>query len=262
LSGKTKEDAMKALPFIVLFALVGVAGAAAEETASPRVLVADDLTWTTQGSADEGWRSVQVRSGDGHSSVSVPITRLDDAQGLGSGAGDGPVRFAIRREVGAAACVGSRKGKAAAGTCRFASDPGFEQGLAQRGVRLGKRNNLIALALVDAHLALVDELSREGLAMPDASDLIAASALGVTGAYVHELKAAGLALDKLGDVYAARALDVDAAFLREMAAAGYPKLTVSQAITMKAVGVTPAYAEAMNRAAGAARAVEGIGELQ
>ena len=253
---------MKAMPLAVLLAFVGVAGAAAEETASPRVFAADDLTWSTQGELDGGWRSVQVRSGDGNSSVSVPIARLDDAQGLEPVSSDGPVRFAIRREAGTADCIGARSRRAAAGTCRFASDPNFEQGLAQRGVRLGKRKNLIALALVDAHLALVDELSREGLEIADASDLIASTALGVTGGYVHGLKAAGLAFDKLGDVYAARALNVDAAFVREMAAAGYPHLTVSQAITMKAVGVTPEYAEAMNRAAGAAHAVEGMGELQ
>ena len=54
----------------------------------------------------------------------------------------------------------------------------------------------------------------------------------------------------------------DAAFLEQMSAAGYPHLTLHQAITMKAVGVTPEYAEAMNRAAGAAHAVEGMGELQ
>lgn len=253
---------MKALPLFALFALIGVAGAAAEETAPPGVLVADDLTWSTERRTDLGWRSVQVRTGDRHSSVSVPIPRLDSAHGLEPGTGDGPVSFAVRREAGTAQCVGSRKGRAAAGTCRFTSNPAFEQGLERRGVRLGKRSNLIALALVDAHLALVDALSREGLPISDDSDLIAASALGVTGDYVHELKAAGLAFDKLGDVYAARALNVDAAFLREMAAAGYPHLTVEQAISFKAVGVTPAYAEAMNRAAGAARAVEGMGELQ
>ena len=253
---------MKALPLIVLSALVGVAGAAAEETVPTHALVADDLTWSVEGRADDAWRSVQVRTGDGHSSVSVPVARLDAAQGLEPGAGEGPVRFAIRREAGTADCTGTRHGRAAAGGCRFVSVPAFEQALAQRGVRLGKRSNLIALALVDAHLALVDELSREGLPIADASDLIAASALKVTGDYVHALKAAGLVFEKLGDVYAARALNVDRQFLESMAAAGYPHLTLSQAVTMKAVGVTPEYAEAMNRAAGAAHAVEGLGELQ
>ena len=52
------------------------------------------------------------------------------------------------------------------------------------------------------------------------------------------------------------------AFIRQMGAAGYPRLSARQAIPMKAVGVTPAYAEAMNRVADAAQAVEGMGELQ
>lgn len=253
---------MKALPLLPLFALIGVAGAAAEESVPRTAYVADDLTWSLERNDRGENRSVEIRTADRHTNVTVAVDRLDDARGLEPGAADGPVSFAVRREAGEATCRGTRRGNAVAGTCRFVSSPNFEEGLAQRGVKLGKRKNLVALALVDAHLALVDDLSREGLPITEDDDLIAASALKVTGPWVREIKQAGLRLDKVEDLYAARALNVDAAFLRAMAAAGYPNLTVSQAITMKAVGVTPAYAEAMNRAAGAAHAVEGLGELQ
>ncbi len=47
-----------------------------------------------------------------------------------------------------------------------------------------------------------------------------------------------------------------------MAEVGYPRLSANQAVAMKAVGVTPAYAEAMNRAVVAMQAINEAGELQ
>ena len=239
---------MKALPLIALFALAGVAGAAAE-TSPPEPLMIADLRF------EEISRGVEIRTADGRSSVSVKRERLSEASGLG---GDGPVRFVIVAEAGRTECSGAR----GEGHCRFASSPAFETGLAQRGVELERRRDLLALALVDARLALVDQLSRDGLAPANSSHLVAAAALGVTGAWAHELKEAGLAIAEFDDLIAARALKLDGSFIRQMAAAGYPRLSARQAITMKAVGVTPAYAEAMNRVVDAAQAVEGMGELQ
>ena len=239
---------MKALPLIALFALAGVAGVAAE-TIPPEPLTIADLKF------EETSRGVEIRTANGRSSVTVDRERLSEASGLGS---SGPVRFVIAAEAGRTECSGVRGD----GGCRFASSPAYETGLAQRGVKLERRRDLLALALVDARLALVDELSRDGLAPANSGHLIAAAALGVTGAWAHELKEAGLAIAEFDDLVAARALKVDGAFIRQMAEAGYPRLSARQAITMKAVGVTPAYAEAMNRVADTAQAVEGMGKLQ
>lgn len=239
---------MKALPLIALFALAGVAGAAAE-TSPPEPLTIADLKF------EETPRGVEIRTADGRSNVAINRERLSEASGLGS---NGPVRFAIATEAGRTDCAGTR----AKGTCRFVSSPAYETGLAQRGVKLERRRDMLALALVDARLALVDQLSRDGLAPANSGHLVAAAALGVTGAWARELKEAGLAIAEFDDLIAARALKLDGAFIRQMAAAGYPRLSARQAITMKAVGVTPAYAEAMNRVADAAQAVEGMGELQ
>ena len=203
--------------------------------------------------------SVEIRSRDGRSTTTVNRERLSDASGF---EGNGPVRFAVAAEAGRTECTGVRNGARAKGECRFVSSPAYETGLAQRGVRLERRRDLFALALVDARLALVDELSRDGLAPADSGDLIAAAALGVTGRWAHDLREAGLDIGKFDDLIAARALKLDGAFMRAMAAAGYPRLTARQAITMKAVGVTPSYAAAMNRAADAAQQVEGMGGLQ
>jgi hypothetical protein len=246
---------MKALPLIALFALAGVAGAA-EESSPPAPLVLDDLKFEWR---DARSGSLEMRSRDGRSSTTITRERLSDASGLEA---NGPVRFAVAAEAGRTECAGTRKGLRASGQCRFVSSPAYETGLAQRGVELERRRDLFALALVDARLALVDELSRDGLAPADSGDLIAAAALGVTGAGARDLREAGLDIAKFDDLIAARALKLDGAFVRAMAGAGYPRLTVRQAITMKAVGVTPSYAAAMNRAADAAQQVEGMGGLQ
>lgn len=249
---------MKSLPLIALFALAGVAGSAAE-TALPTPLAIDDMTFEVRhGSGDP----VEIRSkrGDGSFSTSLRRERLSHADGVDGG--DGPVRFTVEAEAGRTECSGARRQGEARGTCRFVSSPEFETGLAQRGVPLQRRRDLLALALVDARLALVDDLSRDGLRPPDSGDLIAATALGITGAWAHDLREAGLVIDKFGDLIAARALNVDAGFVRAMAKAGYPHLTSEQVITMKAVGVTPDYAAAMNRASDAAHAVADAGGLQ
>lgn len=249
---------MKALPLIPLLALCALSGAAADAR-PPEPLVRSDLTFEADRlSADE---PIEIRSGGGHSTVSVGRSRLEDVAGLAPGE-SGTVRFAIPAEAGRTECTGTRSGESVQGACRFTSDPAFEAGLGDRGIALERRGDLVTLALVDARMALVDDLSRDGFVIAESGDLVAATALRITGAWAHELKGAGLTVSDFSDLIAARALDVDGAFLRAMAEVGYPRLSASQAVAMKAVGVTPAYAEAMNRAALAMRAIDEAGELQ
>ena len=250
---------MKALPLIPLLVLCALTGAAADAR-PPEPLVLADLTFETDTIGPD--EPIQIRSGRGHSPVSVRRSRLEDVAGLAQDESDGAVRFAIPSEAGRTECTGNRNGEAAEGTCRFVSNPAFEAGLAERGIAFERRGDLITLALVDARMALVDDLSRDGFVIADSADLVAATALRITGAWAHELKRAGLTVKDFSDLIAARALDVDGAFLRAMAKVGYPRLSANQAVAMKAVGVTPAYAEAMNRAALAMRAIDEAGELQ
>ena len=80
---------MKALPLIALFALAGVAGAAAE-TSPPDPLTIADLKF------EETSRGVEISTADGRSNVTVDRARLSETSGLGS---NGPVRFAIAAEA-------------------------------------------------------------------------------------------------------------------------------------------------------------------
>lgn len=250
---------MKALPLIALLALSAVSGMAAEAP-PPEPLVLGDLTFE----ADPSGRAarIEVRSSRGRSTVSVRRSQISEASGMEPGSPDGPVRFSIVAEAGRADCVGQRSSGLASGTCRFASSPAFETGLTQRDIALERRRDLLSLALVDARLALVDDLSHCGFKVGESGNLIAATALGITGGWAHELEEAGLTVGDFNDLIAARALDVDGPFLRAMASAGYPRLSAHQAVAMKAVGVTPAYATAMNRAAVAAQALNEGGGLQ
>jgi hypothetical protein len=167
------------------------------------------------------------------------------------------VSFSLAREAGTLACAGKAEdGGRAGGTCRFDPDDRFGAELAGRGLAPDDSDDMLALTLVDAHLATVDGLIADGFRVDDSGDLIAVSALDVSPAYVAELRGAGLKVGELGDLIAARALKVDASWLRAMAQAGYPGLAVGQAIQMRALGVTPDYAVRM------ARVLRAVGEIE
>jgi hypothetical protein len=167
------------------------------------------------------------------------------------------VTFTVVREAGALACGGrvERAGRAA-GTCRFEPDKAFTDALSGRGLPPGDSDDVLALTLVDARIALVDGLLDQGYRFDDADDLVAVAALEVTPAYAEELRGAGLKADSLDDLVAARALRIDAVWLGEMAQAGYPRLKVDQAIQMRALGVTPDYARRMSRVLSALGEIE------
>lgn len=168
-----------------------------------------------------------------------------------------PLSFSLAREAGTIACTGkAEEGGRSSGTCRFDPDQRFAASLASRGIVPDDSDEMLALALVDAHLATVDGLAGEGFRVRDAGNLIAVSALGVTPAYAGELRGAGLRIDDLGDLIAAKALKIDAQWLGDMAHAGYPDLDVGKAIQMRALGVTPDYAMKM------ARVLRQAGEIQ
>lgn len=219
------------------------------------------IRWSYDDEGSHGRSSWQLRFRHDHSNSSFgadddpELQRIVDtiahtAQGQG-------VSFRITHEAGTVACTGqAESGGRARGTCRFDPDNRFAAELARRGLAPEDSDDMLALTLVDARIALVDGLVDQGYRFEEADDLIAVAALGVSPAYAGELRGAGLKVDKLDDLVAARALHVDAAWLGEMARAGYPNLDVEQAIQMRALGVTPDYARKM------ARVLRAVGEIE
>jgi len=201
------------------------------------------------------------RQGEGHFNASVGPEDAADTKAaiasIGRARPGDAIFFSLAREAGTLACSGrAEDGGRASGTCRFDPDRGFAAGLARRGIAPDDSDDLLAMTLVDAHLATVDGLTADGFGFDDAGDLVAVSALGISASYSSELRGAGLRINELGDLIAAKALKIDPRWLADMARAGYPDLTVGQAIQMRALGVTPEYAVKM------ARVLRSVGEIE
>lgn len=215
-----------------------------------KAMTLDDIEWrVTSGSAKRnGSASLHLSRGE-RSNTTVPVSAAPMLAAAIDGERSGSVSFAIAREAGNIRCTGTLRSGAGRGTCHFVSSRTFEQGLKARHLSPKSREDLFALALVDATLARADALKQAGVAPDNAGDLIAAAALDLSGGYASDLRRAGLRIEAFDDLIACRALGIDAAFVRGLADAGYDDLSAQQAISMKAVGVTPAYARAVNAAA-------------
>ena len=238
-------------PFLPLALLaLGVTGTLIH-AAGPSTGPIDDIEWSYR--ADPEPRLQITRKGMNSTFDASELPEIMETLAAASPRSPGEaVSFSLAREAGALACSGRTTGDGdAEGTCRFDATESYLAALAERRLRPEDDTELLALALVDARIALVDGLSRAGFRIEEAGDLIAVAALDVTAGFAEELKGAGLAIDDLEDLIAARALELDAAWLSEMAAAGYPNLTVEQAIQMRALDVTPDYARRMKQVAAA-----------
>lgn len=221
----------------------------------------ETIRWTYDDKSYPGGSSRQLRFKHDKSNSSVDPRSNPDVQGvidtIAHAAPGQTISFHLDREAGILACSGHATGNGeGSGTCRFDPDSGFAAGLARRGIAPGDSDDLLALTLVNAHMANVDALTGDGFHFDNSGELIAVSALGVNPDYVSDLRQAGLKVDELGDLIAAKALKVDGQWLGEMARAGYPGLAVGKAIQMRALGVTPDYAMKM------ARMLHAVGEIQ
>jgi hypothetical protein len=221
----------------------------------------DDIHWSYRAEGASGELTDQLRfTRDGMNtsfgSDKAPLIMGERATASLNSPGEA-VSFIVAREAGRLACTGRVESAGrAAGTCRFDPDMRFAAELARRGLPPEDSDQVLALALVDAHLGSVDDLVTQGFRFDDADDLVAVAALAVTPAYAGELRDAGLKIDDLDDLVAAKALKIDSQWLREMAQAGYPALDVERAIQMRALGVTPEYAKKM------ARVLRSVGEIE
>jgi len=221
----------------------------------------ETISWTYDDESDPGGSSWQLRFKHDRSNSSIDSDGAADVRQvidtIARAAPGQAVSFSLAREAGTLACSGRARGEGeAGGTCRFDPNNAFAAELARRDIAPDDSDDMLALTLVDAHLATVDGLTGDGFRFDDAGDLIAVSALDVTPAYASDLRQAGLKVGELGDLIAAKALKVDGQWLGDMARAGYPDLAVSQAIQMRALGVTPDYAVRM------ARVLRAVGEIQ
>lgn len=247
-----RTSLLAALTLLAAAPILPQAAALSAAETPPRAYAAiETIAWTYRDEGAPG-RSSQLRfSHDGMTTTFSPEEAKVIMGELATASLANPgeaVKFALVREAGALACTGRvERAGSASGACRFDPDKRFTDALARRGLPPEDSDEVLALALVDARIALVDGLLAQGYRVDEASDLVAVAALEVTPAFAGELRGAGLKIDDLDDLVAARALHIDAAWLGEMAQAGYPQLDVQQTIQMRALGVTPDYAKRMSR---------------
>lgn len=231
-------------------ALTGTLIHAATPSTAPFGAV-ENIEWHYRGGSDPQLQLVHEGMNASLNSNEVPEIMAVLAAASSRSPGEA-VSFGLVREAGALACAGRADGDGGAeGACRFDPSEAYVAELTAQGLRPEDDGELLALAVVDARMSLVDGLSRAGFEIDEAGDLIAVAALDVTAGYADELKGAGLVIDELQDLIAARALELDADWLNAMAAAGYANLTVERAIQMRALDVTPEYARRMKQVAAA-----------
>lgn len=193
--------------------------------------------------------SIEFRRRTGQTSFS--LNQNDDrlAEVRAALASAGTSGFTLVREPGVLTCHGAVRGAFDGhGTCRFATDEGFEELLRARHLELEDRGELLTMALLDVSRAMIEGFAQAGVPAKTSDELIAAAALKISPDYVAELRSAGLDLDSIEDTVACRALDVDGAYVRALVEAGY-RPDAEQVVAMKAVGVTPQYARRMTAAA-------------
>ena len=191
-------------PFLPLALLaLGVTGTLIH-AAGPSTGPIDDIEWSYR--ADPEPRLQITRKGMNSTFDASELPEIMETLAAASPRSPGEaVSFSLAREAGALACSGRTTGDGdAEGTCRFDATESYLAALAERRLRPEDDTELLALALVDARIALVDGLSRAGFRIEEAGDLIAVAALDVTAGFAEELKGAGLAIDDLEDLIAAR----------------------------------------------------------
>lgn len=167
-----------------------------------------------------------------------------------------PVRFTLDREAGRLDCAGSAGRDKGSGTCDFTPSREFASALARRGIRLEGDKDAFALTMVDAHVALVDDLQRLGVPVRTTEELAGLSALEVSARWVEGLIAAGRKPPTVETLLAFKALGIDPDYVRGMAAAGYGDVSDEKLLEFKALDITPGYLRAMNGKAAAHSVLE------
>jgi hypothetical protein len=162
-------------------------------------------------------------------------------------AGTRPVHFAIAREAGRLDCAGSGGSDFAAGSCRFAADPGFTQLLVKTGIGQPTYDQSFGLMAVNARRDLIQALPAAHYPTPRINDLMALAALGVDGRYITEMSRAGYRPQTLQKLVEFKALGITPQWIGGFVRAGYANVPGDGLVQMRALGITPEYIQGFQR---------------
>jgi hypothetical protein len=162
-------------------------------------------------------------------------------------AGTRPLHFSIVREAGRLDCAGNGGGDFAAGTCRFAADPAFDQLLVRTGIGRPSEDQSLALMAVNARRELIEAVSAARYPVPRMGDLIALAALGVDGRYIADMSRAGYRPQTIQKLIEFKAVGITPQWIAGFVRVGYANLPGDGLVQMRALGITPEYIEGFQR---------------
>jgi len=191
--------------------------------------------------ADRGKVQLKLSQGDRMNNQDWDASEL---QGLDTRFPGGPLAFRIQRQAGTLSCTGNGREGRGEGTCRFARDASYFDGLARRDVRVTADLDAWQLALFDVRLELLDELRRQDYRTPSVKDLIAAGIFQIDAAFVRALGAAGYRQRELDDLIPFRIHRITPGYIRSIKAANPRlKLETKDLVALHIHGVTPEWVE-------------------
>lgn len=151
------------------------------------------------------------------------------------------VRFQLRRDAGTFDCEGWFKDGRGSGHFTFLPSAQFASELQRRGAGAPDARQLLALALSDTGLALLDELQAQGYERPDVEGLVSLGNHGVSLEYVRGLGGLGY---RLGSLAALRRMvdhGVNLAFIRELREHGIRNLSADELVRLRDHGVSVSF---------------------
>jgi hypothetical protein len=163
-----------------------------------------------------------------------------DLAGFRAG-GARPLRFALIREAGRLDCAGNGGQSYAAGNCTFASDPGFNQLLAARGIGRPDFEESFSMVALDVRRSLIDAVAAARYPTPTIEQLVEMTAIGVDAQYINELARLGYRPSELQSLVEFRALGITPEWIGGFQRIGYANLPADDLVQLKALGVTPEY---------------------
>ena len=168
------------------------------------------------------------------------------------------VRFDLRRDAGTFACEGWFRRGSGSGHFTFVPDQGFAAELSRRGVGSPTDRQLFSLAMANAGLALLDELSAQGYERPTVEGLVRMGEHGVHADYVRGMGAAGYRLRTIEALVRMRDHGVGPDYVRELRGYGYQDLSAEELLRARDHGVTAGFIRELQGAGYKAPALEGL----
>jgi beta-lactamase regulating signal transducer with metallopeptidase domain len=201
-------------------------------------------TWEIRLSRDGASVHLNLRTLHSSNGTTLPLARFKDLT-ASQISGAGTVHFSSQREAGTFVFDGVCRGGLCGGTYAFEPNASFAAELTRRGIGAPTPQQQYELALADAGVTLLDELSTRGYQKSNVSDFVRAAEHGVDLEYVRDMASLGYRVGTLDALIRLRDHGVDPSFVRGMAANGLGRLSADELVRARDHGVDPAYVEAM-----------------